>query len=308
MPNVSTHPRHGLILRTPEERFANLPGWTFAPRYIDDLPGYEGMRLHWIDEGPRDAATTFLVIHGEPSWLYLFRKMIPVFTTAGHRVVGFDWFGFGRSDKPEDDAVYSFDFHRNLMLAFVERMNLRNVCIVVQDWGGLLGLTLPMAAPERITRALVMNTTLADGRDPGPGFLAWKSYAAANPDLAVGALMKRATTGLGETEAAAYDAPFPDIRFKAGPRRFPQLVPVTPDMDGAQHGRAGRAFFREQWRGETFMAIGGADPVLGPPVMADLRADIRGCPEPMMIPEAGHFVQEWGEPIAHAALKHFRLG
>jgi haloalkane dehalogenase len=233
--------------------------------------------------------------------------MIPVFTGAGHRVVAFDWLGFGRSDKPQADAVYSFHFHRNLLLAFVTRMDLRNVCLVVQDWGGLLGLTLPMDATERVTRLLVMNTTLADGRDPGRGFLAWKAYAAKTPDLPAGELLKRGTPHLTDAEMAAYDAPYPDIHYKAGARRFPQLVPVSPHMEGADTSRAARTFLRERWTGESFMAVGDADPVLGPDVMADLRADIRGCPAPMMIAGGGHFVQEWGAPIADAALKHFRL-
>ena len=136
-------------LRTPDERFANLPGWSYAPKYIDDLKGYEGLRMHYVDEGPKDGVT-FLCIHGEPSWAYLFRKMAPVFTGAGHRFVAVDMFGFGRSDKPVDDATYTYHFHRNALLAFVEKLNLKNICLVVQDWGGLLGLTLPMAAPRAL--------------------------------------------------------------------------------------------------------------------------------------------------------------
>ena len=145
-------------LRTPDDRFAKLDGWDYAPHYVDDLPGYEGLRMHYADEGPADAAVTFLCIHGEPSWAYLFRKMMPVFTQAGHRAVAVDMFGFGRSDKPMDDDIYTYHFHRGALLAFVEKLNLKNVCLVVQDWGGLLGLTLPMAAPERYSRLIVMNT------------------------------------------------------------------------------------------------------------------------------------------------------
>jgi pimeloyl-ACP methyl ester carboxylesterase len=307
MPLVSTHKTFGPILRTPDDRFAGLPGWPYAPRYFDDLPGYETLRVHYIDEGPKDAAVTFLCLHGEPSWSYLYRRMIPVFTGAGHRVVAFDWLGFGRSDKPQADAIYSFGFHRNLMLAFAARMDLKNICLVVQDWGGLLGLTLPMEMPDRMTRLLVMNTTLADGRDPGHGFLAWKAYAAKTPDLPAGDLLARGTPHLTAAERAAYDAPFPDVLYKAGARRFPQLVPISPHMEGAEISARARTFLRERWSGESFMAVGDADPVLGPDVMADLRADIRGCPEPMMIPGGGHFVQEWGESIAEAALPHFGL-
>lgn len=295
-------------LRTPDDRFQYLPGYAFRPHYIDDLKGYEGLRLHYVDERPAKAAgaiQTFLCLHGEPTWAYLYRKMIPVFTAAGHRVVAPDFFGFGRSDKPVDDAVYTFSFHRNMLLRFVERLDLTNVTLVVQDWGGLLGLTLPMEMPARFARLLVMNTTLAVGQSPGAGFDGWKAYAKANPDLGVGALMKRSTPILSDAEAAAYDAPFPDQRYKAGVRRFPELVMVSPEMEGVDISRRAAAWWSNEWRGQSFMAVGMKDPVLGPPVMAALRKTIRGCPAPLEIPGGGHFVQEWGEEIARAAVKAF---
>jgi pimeloyl-ACP methyl ester carboxylesterase len=300
------HPRFGEVLRTPDERFAGLSGWAYATRYLDDLPGFEGLRLHYVDEGPRDAPATFLCLHGEPSWSYLYRKMAPVFLAAGHRVVAPDWFGFGRSDKPVDDAVYTFGFHRATAAAFLERLGAPNVCLVVQDWGGLLGLTLPKDYPA-ITRLIVMNTGIGVGASPGEGFAAWKAYAASQPDLAVGALMQRATPIMTDAEAAAYDAPFPNQHFKAGVRRFPELVPVSPSMEGVDQGLASVEFFRNRWAGESFMAIGQADPVLGEPQMRALHAVIRNCPEPMLIADGGHFLQEWGEPIAQAALRSFRL-
>ena len=291
-------------LRTPDERFVGLPGYAFKPHYIDDLAGYEGLRLHYLDEGAR-SGQVFLCLHGEPTWAYLYRKMIPVFAGAGHRVVAPDFFGFGRSDKPVDDSVYTFGFHRTMLVRFIERLDLTNVTLVVQDWGGLLGLTLPMEMPARFSRLLVMNTTLAVGASPGPGFDGWKAYAKANPDLGVGALMKRSTPVLSDAEAAAYDAPFPDQRYKAGVRRFPELVMVSPEMEGAELSRRAAAWWPQDWRGETFMAVGMKDPVLGPPVMEALGKTIRGCPAPLEIPEGGHFVQEWGDEIARAALKAF---
>jgi len=304
---VTPHPRFGEVLRTPDARFENLPDWPYAPRYVDNLPGYEGLRLHYVDEGPADAGTTFLCLHGEPSWAYLYRRMAPVFLEAGARVVAPDWFGFGRSDKPVDDAIYTFGFHCGALKAFFERMALSNVCLVVQDWGGLLGLTIPMDYPDRITRLLVMNTGLGLGRPAGEGFDAWRDYVANTPDFPVGGLMKRATPILSDAEAAAYDAPFPDDRYKAGVRRFPQLVQTDPDMEGVDVGKAAARFLSEDWTGESFMAIGMQDPVLGPPVMERLRGLIRGCPEPMKVEEAGHFVQEWGDPVARAALESFDL-
>ena len=142
------------LLRTPEERFAKLPYFPWAPRHLDDLRGYEGLRLHYLDEGPRDAREVFLCLHGEPSWAYLYRKMIPVFLAAGARVVAPDWFGFGRSDKPSEDGVYTWSFHRETALRFVERLDLRGVTLVCQDWGGILGLTLPTEMPERFARLM----------------------------------------------------------------------------------------------------------------------------------------------------------
>jgi len=292
-------------LRTPDDCFADLPGYDFAPHYVDDLPGYEGLRVHYVDEGPRDAGRTFLCLHGQPTWSYLYRRMIPVFLETGARVVAPDWLGFGRSDKPVDDAVYTFHFHRDMMLALIERLDLHNVTLVCQDWGGLLGLTIPPAMPERFERLIVMNTAIAVGESPGEGFEAWKAYAVSQPDMDIAALMKRATPILSEEEADAYAAPFPDVSYKAGVRRFPELVMVSPDMEGVEISRRAQAWWAEEWQGESFMAVGMADPVLGPRQMARLRAGIRNCPPAMEIEEGGHFVQEWGEPIARAALEAF---
>ena len=293
-------------LRTPDERFANLPGFPFAPHYVEGLGGYEGLRVHYLDENPAaPSGRVVLCLHGQPTWCYLYRKMIPVFTAAGHRVVAPDFLGFGRSDKPVEDAVYTFGFHRGMLLRFTETLDLRRVTLVVQDWGGLLGLTLPMEFPDRIDRLIVMNTGLGIGRSPGPGFEAWKSFVASKPDFDVAALMKRSVPGLSDAEAAAYEAPFPDARYRAGVRRFPALVPVTPDMEGVAESQRAADFFRERWSGQSFMAIGMQDPVLGPPVMRALAHVIRGCPPPLELAHAGHFTQEHGREVAERALAAF---
>ena len=294
------------ILRTPEQCFSDLPGYGFNPHYLNDLNGFDGLRLHYLDEGTSVAERVFLCLHGQPTWSYLYRKMIPHFEKAGGRVVAPDLFGFGKSDKPVDEAFYTFSRHRDLLLAFVERLDLRNVTLVVQDWGGILGLTLPMSAPQRYSRLIVMNTTLATGDAPlGEGFLQWRAYANSQPDLDITRLMARACPQLSPAEAAAYGAPYPDIRYKAGVRRFPNLVPDRPDADGAAASRAARSWWRDDWKGSSFMAIGATDPVLGTPVMQRLRKQIHGCPESHIHPTAGHFVQEWGDEIALAALAHF---
>lgn len=291
-------------LRTPDDRFEGLPSFAFAPHYVKDLLGYEGLRLHYLDEGRVDGPV-FLCLHGQPTWSYLYRKMLPVFAEAG-RVIAPDLFGFGRSDKPVDDAVYTFDFHRESLARLLEALDLRRITLVVQDWGGLLGLTLPVDYRDRIERLIIMNTGLGTGERPlGDGFEAWKAYNRSQPDMAVGRLIKRGTPILSDAEAAAYDAPFPDLRYKAGVRRFPELVPPTPDAPGATLSRRARDFLRDEWSGQSFMAIGMKDPVITPNAMYALRKQIRGCPKPMLVDDAGHFVQEWGEPVARAALKAF---
>jgi pimeloyl-ACP methyl ester carboxylesterase len=292
-------------VRTPDERFAGLPAFPFAPHYVEALPGYEGLRVHYLDERPQrmGSGRTYVCLHGQPTWSYLYRRMIPSFTAAGHRVVAPDLLGFGRSDKPVDDSVYTFTWHRTLLLRFLEWLDASQVTLVVQDWGGLLGLTLPMEFPDRIDQLLMMNTGLGIGRSPGPGFDAWKSFVASRPDFDIASLMQRSCPHLTAAEAAAYAAPFPDPTFRAGPRVFPALVPVSPEMDGVEVSRRAAAFLQRDWRGRTFMAVGMQDPVLGVDVMRALAGLIHGCPPPVEIPHAGHFVQEWGEEVAALALQ-----
>jgi pimeloyl-ACP methyl ester carboxylesterase len=287
-------------MRTPEERFANLPGFSWQPSYVE----WNGLRVQYVDSG--EGQRTLLCLHGEPTWSYLYRKMIPPFAAAGYRVVAPDFVGFGRSDKPTEETTYTFDFHRNMLLFLVEKLNLRHIALVVQDWGGLLGLTLPMEMPERFERLLVMNTGLGTGEVPlGEGFLAWRAYVAKTPSLDCAKLLARACPHLSAAEAAAYEAPFPDAASKAGVRRFPALVPDRPDAPGAAISRRARDWLRSSWRGETFMAVGAKDPLLGPPAMNALRKIIRGCPEPWMHAEGGHFLQEWGDEVAREALKRW---
>ena len=301
-------------VRTPDERFEGLPGFPWAPNYVSDLPSLAGLRMHYLDEGPplRQAQgsrepLTWLCLHGNPSWSYIYRRMIPVFLEAGDRIVAPDMPGFGRSDKPKKDAAHSFSWHRQVLLEFVERLDLRNIVLVVQDWGGLLGLTLPMAAPQRYRGLLVMNTALGTGDAPlTPGFLAWREMCAKNPDFDVARLFARGNPHMTPQECEAYNAPFPDRGHRAALRAFPPMVPEFPDADGAAVSRQARDFLSHQWHGRTMMAVGAQDPVLGPPAMEALRGVIRGCPAPMVIAEGGHFVQEHGEQVARAAVGYFR--
>ncbi len=329
---LMNHPLRDDALRTPDAQFDNLPGYPWPAHYVSDLPSLAGLRMHYLDEsgGPqaeaagqgtgidtdaaREAAanaapapqTTYLCLHGNPAWSYLYRKMIPVFLQSGSRVVAPDLIGFGKSDKPKKDAAHTFTWHRQTLLELVERLDLRNIVLVVQDWGGLLGLTLPFAAPERYKGLLVMNTTLATGEVPlSAGFVAWRDMCAKNPAFDVARLFARGNPHMSRQECAAYMAPFPDTGHRAATRVFPAMVPEFADSDGAAVSRQARDFWISHWQGTSLMAIGTQDPVLGPPVMRQLQAMIRNCPEPMLLDPAGHFVQEHGEPIAQAAVGLF---
>ncbi|TNF56528.1 MAG: tRNA adenosine(34) deaminase TadA [Burkholderiales bacterium] len=294
-------------VRCPESAFEDLPGYPWEPHYLSHLPSLDGLRMHYLDEGPVTAARTWLLLHGNPAWSYLYRKIIPPLLAAGDRVVAPDLIGFGRSDKPKKVQVHRFEWHRQILLEFIEHLDLRRVILAVQDWGGLLGLTLPMAAPHRYEGLLVMNTLLATGEVPlSPGFLDWRAMCRQKPDFDVGRLFRRGNPQLSDAECAAYNAPFPDRGHRAALRAFPDMVPEFPDSEGAAVSRAAREFWRRQWQGKSLMLIGQRDPVLGEPVMRGLHADIRGCPEPVLLPEAGHFVQEQGESIARLAIEHFK--
>ena len=304
---VNADPVREDALRTPDAAFTDLPDYPWPPNYLSDLPSIHGLRLHYLDEGPKTSPLTWLCLHGNPAWSYLYRKMIPTFLAQGHRVVAPDLIGFGKSDKPKKDSFHQFETHRQSLLELVERLDLKHVVLVAQDWGGILGLTLPMAAPQRYTGLLVMNTTLATGEHAlSAGFLAWRDWCKSQPQFDVGKLFLRGNHQMRSEDAAAYNAPFPDKGYRAALRAFPPMVPEFADSPGAALSRQAQAFWLNDWQGQTLMAIGQQDPVLGEATMRQLRSQIRGCPEPLLLPHAGHFVQEHGEPIAQAAVRHFR--
>jgi haloalkane dehalogenase len=300
------------FLRTPESRFNGIPDFPYAPQYLS----HGKLRMAYIDEssgsGPQE---TFLCLHGQPTWSYLYRKMIPILlhrsTTTrptSRRVLAPDLFGFGRSDKPTDESVYTFDFHRESLLHFIRILDLQNITLVVQDWGGILGLTLPVEEPWRFQRLLVMNTDIPVGRNPGKGFLAWRDYSNRTPDMDVGALLGRSCSNLSAAEKAAYNAPYPDSRYKAGVRRFPNLVMIDPAMPGVETARRALSFYQstDQFKAEDiFMACGMQDPVLGAPVMRGLSKTWKNGCYYTEVKDAGHFVQEWGEVVASRAIQVF---
>lgn len=293
-------------LRTPDAAFAGLPDYPWAPHYLSELPALAGLRLHYLDEGPADAPLTWLCLHGNPAWSYLWRHMIPVWTAAGHRVVAPDLIGFGKSDKPKKPSAHRFGWHRQVLLELIERLDLQRVVLVVHGWGGILGLTLPMAAPARYSGLLAMNTLLATGDAPlPPGVVDWRAWCAQNPAYDIGRLLERANPSLGAAERAAYAAPFPSAGHRAATRAFPALVPEHPQDEGAGQSRAARDFWQCDWQGRSLMAVGAADPLLGEAVMAGLRQQLRACPPPWVLPDAGHFVPEQGRVVAERALQHF---
>ncbi len=304
------HPLRDDAVRTPDAAFDDLPGYPWQPHYLSDLPALGGLRLHHLDERPQDvpaSGVTCLCLHGNPAWSYLYRKMIPAMLAAGHRVVAPDLIGFGKSDKPKKDSFHRFSTHRQILLELIERLDLQRVVLVVQDWGGILGLTLPMAAPQRYAGLLVMNTLLATGDAPlSAGFLAWREMCARNPEFDVARLFARGNPRMSAEECAAYNAPFPDRGHRAALRAFPAMVPEAPDAEGAAISREARAFWQQHWRQPSVMVVGAQDPVLGLPVMRELQGVIHGCPEPVVIADAGHFVQEHGEQFVVEAMA--RLG
>jgi haloalkane dehalogenase len=324
------------FVRTPGERFENLSGWSYAPRYVS-VPDGEGgaLRMHYVDEGPRGAAP-ILCLHGQPTWSYLYRKMIPPFVAAGHRVVAPDLVGFGRSDKPTRITDYSYARHVAWLRMFLEATDLRNITLICQDWGGLVGLRVVAEAPERLARVITSNTGLPDargipdaaappmralyatlpvpqtmaevaqgfaGKGGVPPFMHWQKHCAESPAFTPGNVLRAMCPRLAPAEAAAYDAPFPDERYVAGARRFPTLVPILPDDPAIpDNRRAWEALAK--FHGPFLTAFTDSDPVTKGGD-ARFQAEVpgaRGQPH-TTIAGAGHFVQEdAGEELARIAL------
>ncbi|MGL6113189.1 MAG: alpha/beta fold hydrolase [Rubrivivax sp.] len=235
-------------LRTPPNRASTTCSATLGQRGTPaTCPPLCGLRLYYLDEGPRDVPVNWLCLHGNPAWSYLYQHMVPPFLTAGHRVVAPDLPGFGKSDKPTEVAQHTFSWHRQVLLEFVECLDLRRVNLVVQDWGGLLGLTLPMAAPARYRGLLVMNTYLATAKEPLPdGFVQWRSMCRSKPDFAISRLFSCGNPQMSEGECAAYDAPFPEQAYRAATRAFPEMVPELLSADGVAVSRQAAAFWARQ--------------------------------------------------------------
>ena len=284
------------VFRTPDERFQNLPGFDFAPHYVD-VAGY---RVHYLDEGPRDGQIV-LLLHGEPTWSFLYRKMIPVLTAAGHRVIAPDLIGFGRSDKPASMDTHTYAFHVDAMSRLVEALDLRSVTFFGQDWGGLIGLRVVAENTERFARVVISNTGLPTGDgEMSEAFMNWKRVNQGmidRGDIPTGTMLAR-NTGDASVQAA-YDAPFPDPRYKAGPLIMPQRVPVSLDDPAREANLAAWEVFR-QWDKPFLTAFGDGDPVTGG-LEAQFQADVPGAhgQKHVTVEGARHFIQEsHGEQLA----------
>ena len=275
--------------RTPDDRFADLPDFPYAPNYV--TVG-DGLRMHYVDEGD---GSPILCLHGAPTWAYLYRHMIPPMADA-HRVVVPDFIGFGRSDKFTAVDDYSFELHAETLSAFIEALGLADVTLVVQDWGGLLGLAYAARQPERIARLVILNTFLPTGEEEkSRAFLTWRRFVENTPDLPVGTVVRRGLADpdrLSEAEEAAYDAPFPTPESKAGAVAWPLLIPMTPDDPVAAVMRETRARLAD-WSKPALELFAPADPILGG-AQGFFRSLIPTASEQpeVTIDDAGHFLQE----------------
>lgn len=298
------------VVRTPEERFEGLPGYPFTPNYVE----VEGLRLHYVDEGPRDGKVV-LLMHGEPSWSYLYRKMIPPLVEKGFRVIAPDLIGFGKSDKLVKQCDYTYQMHVDVICAFVEALDLREITMFCQDWGGLIGLRVALDLEERFARIVASNTGIpgkaprgafkpvTDLRSRGPlrGFVMWFFYSQLMPDLKMGEVLQMASrTTLTREEMAAYDAPFPTRRHKAGARKFPRLVPSEP-------GKSAEAWEQyAKWEKPFLTAFSSGDPVTRgfDRAMQRIIPGAQGQPH-VTVRGGGHFVQEDKGPELAAIVAAF---
>ncbi len=279
--------------RTPDECFANLPGYDFTPHYAE----VNGLRMHYVDEGQGDP---ILCLHGEPSWSYLYRKMIPILRDKG-RVIAPDLIGFGKSDKPTAREAYTYDMHHQSLVALIEQLDLKRVTLVCQDWGGLLGLPIAALMEDRFARLVIMNTFLPTGEESMPdAFIQWRDFSQRSDDMPIGGVIQMGTYAeVPDDVLAAYDAPFPDKTYKVGALQFPVLVPTSTDHPTSAPQKEARERL-SKWEKPALVMFSDEDPITGPAAPI-LRAMIPSAEnEPLVtITQAGHFLQEdRGEEIA----------
>lgn len=293
------------ILRTPDERFNNLPAYPFSPNYLE----VKGLRMHYVDEGNKSSSETVLMLHGEPSWSFLYRKMIPIVAEAGYRVIAPDLVGFGKSDKPAERSDYSYQNHVEWLTGFIKNLQLKDITLVCQDWGGLLGLRIAAENPELFKRISAANTFLPTGDfNPGEAFLKWQQYSQTTPVFNVGKIVSGGCVkALTEDLIAAYDAPFPDDSYKSAARIFPALVPTTPDNAASAANRAAWQVLMK-WEKPFQTAFSDSDPITrGADAIFHKLIPGTKNQKHVTIQGGGHFLQEdKGEEWATAIVEFIR--
>ena len=299
------HPLREDALRTPDKAFAQIAEGAFpwAPNYVSDLPALDGLRLHYLDEGPRtDARRTWLLVHGLPGWSHEFRSMIPALLAAGDRVIALDLPGFGRSDKPKKDAAHSERWHVGVIQELVERLDARGIVLVTQGLGGMIGFGVPLMAPERFVGLLAVNVWMPDAAVPVPKSLQkWMEPIARKPRLPMGEQMARASRN-GAVDDAVWDAPFPDAGYRAALRAFADFALSPQDLEWACEVRD---FWRERWNGKSLVIAGGADLIVDRNAADRLRQSLRGAGDVVVIPGLGHFISQHGVDVALHAVEYF---
>ena len=291
-------------IRTPEERFENLPGYDFRANYTQ----IDGMRVHYVDEG-EPAAEPVLLLHGEPSWSYLYRHMIPLIADAGFRAVAPDLPGFGKSDKPVKRSDYSYERHVAWMTAFVAALDLTNITLVCQDWGSLIGLRVAAENESRFARIVLANGGLPDGSQKMPkAFMVWRTFSQTSPVFPIGTIIQKSTvTDLPDEVVAAYDAPFPSSKYKAGARQFPALVPIRPDDPASDANRAAWQVFG-RWEKPFLTAFSDQDPITrGGDRLWQKHVPGASGQAHTTIRDGGHFLQEdKGPELARVVIEFAR--
>ena len=280
------------VYRTPDERFAGLPAYGFEPHYLEQA----GLRMHYVDEGAGDPV---LLLHGEPTWAFLYRTIIPP-VASSNRVVAPDYFGFGRSDKPTRIEEYSYDFHYTSIEHFADELDLRDTTVVVHDWGGPVGLRLAVERPDRVARLVILNTGIGAGRAPSEEWLRFRAFVRrVGTDLVPGQLIRISTMSeLAEEVVEAYNAPFPTPESKAGVLAFPELVPTEIEHPSAAKMLEVRAAL-EEWERPTLVLFSDSDPIFSTVAAEHMASRIRGAGPAEIVAGAGHFLQEEkGEEIA----------
>lgn len=293
-------------LRTPEERFDNLPDYNFQANYID----FQGLRMHYLDEGEKNAPIV-LMLHGEPSWSYLYRKMIPIITSAGFRAIAPDLIGFGRSDKPINKTDYSYQMHVDSIIGLIKVLDLNNITLVCQDWGGLIGLRVIVEEEQRFSHIVTANTGLPTGDEKMPeAFFQWQEFSQTVEEFPVGAIIQMGCQStLSKEVIAAYDAPFPNESYKSGARIFPKLVPTSPDNPATEANRQAWEKLK-QWTKPFLTAFSDKDPITrgAEKLFQHLVPGTKEQPH-TTITKAGHFLQEdKGEELANVVVSFIKMG